>query len=51
MALARAANVKKLILFHHDPTRADDDLAAIEREVQFHFPNAVAAREGMVLEL
>jgi phosphoribosyl 1,2-cyclic phosphodiesterase len=34
LEVARAANVKKLVLFHHDPARTDDAQDAITREYQ-----------------
>ena len=48
--LARAAGVGRLVLYHHDPMRADADVAALEAEAQRLFPATVAAREGLVLE-
>ena len=50
-ALARAANVAKLVLFHHDPGRTDDAVAAIESRARAMFDDVVAAREGMTIEL
>jgi phosphoribosyl 1,2-cyclic phosphodiesterase len=47
--LARAAGVPQLVLFHHDPGRTDDQLAAIESTARANLPGTVAAREGMVL--
>jgi phosphoribosyl 1,2-cyclic phosphodiesterase len=47
--LARAAGVRQLVLFHHDPMRTDVQLAAIEAEARANLPGTVAAREGMVL--
>jgi phosphoribosyl 1,2-cyclic phosphodiesterase len=44
--LARSANVKQLILFHHDPLRTDEQLAAIVRQAQAQFENTIAAKEG-----
>jgi phosphoribosyl 1,2-cyclic phosphodiesterase len=44
--VARTANVKQLILFHHDPLRTDAQLAAIVREVQGELRNTIAAQEG-----
>ena len=51
IALARHADVKNLVLFHHDPRRSDDDLARLERRARALDPRVVAAREGAVLEL
>ena len=47
--LARAAGVPQLVLFHHDPSRTDAQLAALEAAAQAALPGTVAAREGMVL--
>jgi phosphoribosyl 1,2-cyclic phosphodiesterase len=49
--LARIANVKQLILFHHDPTRTDQQLAAIVDEAQAQFPQTIAAKEGWSVTL
>jgi phosphoribosyl 1,2-cyclic phosphodiesterase len=48
---ARAARVRKLVLFHHHPDHTDDDLDAIERLAREEFPDTVTAREGMELAL
>jgi phosphoribosyl 1,2-cyclic phosphodiesterase len=47
--LARAAAVPQLVLFHHDPGRTDDQVAAIEAAARAALPGTVAAREGLVL--
>ena len=47
--LARAAGVPRLVLFHHDPSRGDDALAALEAEAARALPGTIAAREGLVL--
>jgi hypothetical protein len=39
------------VLFHHDPTRDDDAVAALEQRARGRFPNTVAARESLSLEL
>ena len=44
--IARAAEVGKLVLFHHDPGYADADVRALERRARSLFPEAQAAREG-----
>lgn len=49
--LARAAKVQKLVLFHHDPAHDDAMVAEKERRCRQVFPDSVAAREGLVLEL
>lgn len=47
--LARAAGVSQLVMFHHDPGRTDEQLAALEAQAQAALPGTVAAREGMTL--
>jgi len=49
--LAMAAGVKHLAMFHHDPSRTDEALAAMERDVQATFAGAFAARDGQIIEL
>ncbi|MCA9676158.1 MAG: MBL fold metallo-hydrolase [Myxococcales bacterium] len=44
--LARAANVRRLVLFHHDPRRSDAAVADLEARARIAFPGTVAAREG-----
>ncbi len=52
VALAHAAGVGKLVLFHHDPSRTDDGVRAIEARAQEAFRGeVVAAREGDAIEL
>jgi len=51
IAIAQAAKVKKLALFHHDPSHDDDTLAEIEKKAQQAFPNTILAHEGLTIEL
>lgn len=44
--VARAAEVDRLILFHHDPNYPDADVLALERAAKRLFPRTWAAREG-----
>ncbi|HST88979.1 MAG TPA: MBL fold metallo-hydrolase [Ktedonobacterales bacterium] len=44
--VARAAEVDRLILFHHDPNYPDADVLALERAARQLFPRTWAAREG-----
>lgn len=44
--LARAADVRQLVLFHHDPKRDDRGVAMMEDRARALFANTVAAREG-----
>lgn len=48
---ANAANVKQLVLYHHEPEHDDAALAAIERRAQAVRPDTFTAREGMTIEL
>ncbi|MCB0284647.1 MAG: MBL fold metallo-hydrolase [Calditrichaeota bacterium] len=43
---AKQANVKKLLLFHHNPSHSDADLKEIEKNAQSLFPNTELAAEG-----
>lgn len=47
--IARAAGVRTLALFHHDPRRTDAEVAEIVQRARVGFPNTVAAREGVAL--
>ncbi len=49
--VARQGSVGQLALFHHDPTRHDLGISAIERAAQADFPGAFAAREGLAVAL
>jgi phosphoribosyl 1,2-cyclic phosphodiesterase len=49
--VAQAAQVKQLVLFHHDASHDDPFLDEIEAQVRQVLPNSVLAREGMVLQL
>jgi phosphoribosyl 1,2-cyclic phosphodiesterase len=47
--LCRAADAKRLVVFHHDPDHDDDALDAIAREVELAMPGSLLAREGLAL--
>lgn len=49
--VAKKAGVKRLILFHHEPTHEDRDILVIERKAQALFPATMAAYEGMEIDL
>ena len=49
VAAANTCGVKKLVLFHHDPTRNDEGMEKLLRDVRKHRPEAIAARESMVI--
>lgn len=44
--VAKQANAKKLLLFHHAPNHSDEDLENIEKNAQSLFPNSELAKEG-----
>jgi phosphoribosyl 1,2-cyclic phosphodiesterase len=53
--MAHRAGVKKLLLFHHDPDRRDEDLDLLERKIRERTAGRTEvevsmAREGMVVE-
>ena len=47
--VADAANVKTLVLFHHEPTHTDDIMDQIAADVAKVRPGTEVAREGMIL--
>ncbi len=47
--VARRADVKQLVLFHHDPEREDDAVQCIEDQAREEFAETLAAYEGLVL--
>ena len=49
--VARAAKVKKFILFHHDPSHDDKFINKLEKQAQKEFKESYAAFEGMEINL
>ncbi len=49
--LAHAAGAKQLVLHHHDPNQTDAMVRDKETRARELFPNTIAAREGIVIEL
>ncbi len=49
--IAEAGNVKKFVLFHHDPAHDDAFIGRIEAECKKIFPNSIAAFEGLEINL
>jgi ribonuclease BN (tRNA processing enzyme) len=49
--VAKRAKVKRLVLFHHDPTHDDAQLDEIGAAAQKLFPNATMAYEGLTIKL
>ncbi len=50
-AVAKEAGARQLVLFHHDPSYADDTIAAIESAARNHFAATQAAYEGLEIIL
>ena len=51
VAVAKKANVKQLVLFHHSPTHDDATVFQIEKDAKALFKNTIAAREGLEINL
>ncbi|MDD2621402.1 MAG: MBL fold metallo-hydrolase [Syntrophomonadaceae bacterium] len=49
--LMKAADAKKLVLFHHDKGRNDEEMEKVENQARASYPNCIAAREGLVIPL
>jgi phosphoribosyl 1,2-cyclic phosphodiesterase len=49
--LAKRAGARRLVLFHHDPTQSDAAVRDKESRARALFPNAIAAHEGLSLEV
>jgi phosphoribosyl 1,2-cyclic phosphodiesterase len=49
--VAKAANVKQLVIFHHDPLHDDSFMDGIASDTAEVFPESVVAQEGMVIDL
>ncbi|WP_353931660.1 MBL fold metallo-hydrolase [Okeanomitos corallinicola TIOX110] len=49
--IAQAANVKTLVIFHHDPAHKDDFLDNVGKQAADKFPGAIMAREGLILQV
>jgi phosphoribosyl 1,2-cyclic phosphodiesterase len=49
--VAQAAGVKRLALFHHDPTYDDECVHDLEEQAQALFAGAFSAHEGLEVEL
>jgi phosphoribosyl 1,2-cyclic phosphodiesterase len=51
IAVAKACNAKRLVLFHHEPTYDDEKLAMIEATARKTFPGTCSAYEGLELHI
>ena len=49
--LVQRANVKHLVLFHHDPGHDDEFMQRIEEQARREFPRTTVAREGLTITL
>ncbi|MCP4642891.1 MAG: MBL fold metallo-hydrolase [bacterium] len=49
--MAKAAGVRQLVIFHHDPLHDDDFLDDIGEALVQEFPGSVMAREGLSIQL
>jgi phosphoribosyl 1,2-cyclic phosphodiesterase len=49
--VAKAAGVKHLVIFHHDPAHDDEFLEEMEAQLQKEFAKGFLAREGMILQV
>jgi phosphoribosyl 1,2-cyclic phosphodiesterase len=49
--VAKAAGVKRLVLFHHDPMQSDADVFDKERRAKEIFADSLVAYEGLVLDV
>jgi phosphoribosyl 1,2-cyclic phosphodiesterase len=49
--LAVETQVGRLVLYHHDPTHDDEKIRAMELAAQATFPRAMAAYEGLELQV
>jgi len=49
--VAKAAEVKQLVIFHHDPLHDDEFMDRIQEETGYQFPNSVVAWEGLEIDV
>ena len=49
--LARAAGVRTLVLFHHDPSSTDDQIDRYVADAAREFPSTIAASRDLVLDI
>jgi phosphoribosyl 1,2-cyclic phosphodiesterase len=49
--VAKAAKVKKLVIFHHDPLHDDNFMDQVKEHTARQFPNSVVAWEGLEIDL
>ena len=49
--ISNYSNVKKFIIYHHNPDNKDEDMKKIEEESQLLGNNIVVAKEGMCVKI
>jgi phosphoribosyl 1,2-cyclic phosphodiesterase len=49
--LAQLANARRLVLFHHDPARSDDELDVLAKTAAARQPGTIVAMEGQTLDI
>ncbi|MEP0909388.1 MBL fold metallo-hydrolase [Leptolyngbya sp. GB1-A1] len=49
--IAKAASVKKLVIFHHDPLHDDNFMDQVREDTARQFPNSIVAWEGLTIDL
>ncbi len=49
--VAKAARVRKLVLFHHDPDHSDSMVFHLQEQAKKLFPDTIAAQEGLMITL
>ena len=48
--IAKASEVKQLVLFHHDPLHNDEFMDQVAEKAQQVYPNTIVAKEGLELQ-
>ncbi len=51
MRLAKAGDVKRLAVFHHDPNHDDEFMRSVELQAAEKFENSSVAKEGMKVDI
>jgi phosphoribosyl 1,2-cyclic phosphodiesterase len=49
--VAKAANVKQLVIFHHDPLHDDSFMDQVQAQTAVQFPNSLVAWEGLEIAI
>lgn len=49
--VAKAANVGKLVIFHHDPLHNDDFMDKVQEDTRKQFANSLVAYEGLEIDV